>query len=327
MEAKYLQYNISELAQDDAFIHWVKYPDAVTSKKWQDWLSQHPEAQEKVDAASSIVRSLSFVEKPVSDTQKDALWSRIDTLTAEEAPSQRKGTRLRTLVPYLAAAMLALVISFYFLFPFQQATSASTTVAESIQYNLPDGSTVTLNADSKITFNKKTWAQNRAIELEGEAFFEVEKGSPFTVSTHAGTVEVLGTSFNVDSYDEDFNVACYTGKVKVETKVGTATLTAGQQVNTNNQGLSNTDFDPNTQQDWRKGYFRYVDEPVKDILSELERQYAVEIDFQAPDSILNKRHNCTFTNTNLDSALQIISWPLYLNYDVKGDKVDIFPER
>lgn len=327
METKYLQYSISELAQDDAFIHWVKYPDATTSEQWQNWLSQHPEVIKKVDAASSIVRSLSFVEAPVSDAQKEALWSRIDALANEETSTKAKDSRIRTLLPYLAAAMLALAISFFFIFPFQQSTTAGTVAAESIKYNLPDGSTVTLNADSKITFNKRSWAQNRTIELEGEAFFEVKKGSPFTVSTNAGTVEVLGTSFNVDNYDEDFSVACYTGKVKVQTQVGTATLTAGQKVSTNNQELSSADFDPNAQQDWRKGYFKYVDVSVKNILAEIERQYAVKINFQAPDSILNKKHNCTFTNTNLDSSLQVISWPLYLDYEIKGNEVKVFSKK
>jgi transmembrane sensor len=261
METKYLQYSISELAQDEAFIRWVKQPDALSHKKWQDWLSRHPEAKEKVDAAASIVRSLSFVETPVSDAQKDALWSRIDALTTEEAAERRPGTRLRTLLPYLAAAMLALAISFYFIFAFQQPTTLSTAAAESLIYDLPDGSTVTLNAGSTVSFHKRTWAKNRAIQLEGEAFFEVKKGSPFTVSTHAGSVEVLGTSFNVDSYDEAFSVACYTGKVKVKSPAGTATLTAGQKVRANLQGLANEEFDPNAQQDWRKGYFKYVDEP------------------------------------------------------------------
>jgi ferric-dicitrate binding protein FerR (iron transport regulator) len=54
-----------------------------------------------------------------------------------------------------------------------------------------------LNAASKLSFNEKKWADQRALTLEGEAFFKVQKGQTFSVNTTAGVITVLGTQFNV----------------------------------------------------------------------------------------------------------------------------------
>ena len=72
-----------------------------------------------------------------------------------------------------------------------------------------------LNSKSTITFNKHNWDTNRTLELNGEAFFDVEKGNTFTVKTSQGNVSVLGTEFNVNASVDFFRVSCYEGKVKV----------------------------------------------------------------------------------------------------------------
>ena len=72
-----------------------------------------------------------------------------------------------------------------------------------------------LNAKSLLAFNKKDWKQEREVELDGEAFFKVAKGSSFNVITKSGTVTVYGTQFNVKQRDNYFEVICYEGLVGV----------------------------------------------------------------------------------------------------------------
>ncbi|QZT37961.1 FecR family protein [Halosquirtibacter xylanolyticus] len=80
---------------------------------------------------------------------------------------------------------------------------------------LPDGSTVLAKKNSVITYRPLGWYLEREVDFDGEGFFKVMKGSQFTVQSDLGKTQVLGTSFNVLSSDGTFEVACYTGKVKV----------------------------------------------------------------------------------------------------------------
>ena len=104
----------------------------------------------------------------------------------------------------------------------------TTDLAEHTEVYLPDSSQVILNAESKISFNKKTWDENRNVTLEGEAFFKVAKGKRFTVATESGIITVLGTQFNVENRKNFFEVTCYEGLVSVtynnkETKLAAGT--------------------------------------------------------------------------------------------------------
>ncbi len=100
-------------------------------------------------------------------------------------------------------------------------------IAEKTAVELPDLSQVKLNAQSRLTFNKKSWNKKREVVLDGEAYFKVAKGSKFSVITKDGTVTVLGTQFNVKHRDNYFEVVCFEGSVGVEYKESSVTLKPG----------------------------------------------------------------------------------------------------
>jgi ferric-dicitrate binding protein FerR (iron transport regulator) len=89
---------------------------------------------------------------------------------------------------------------------------------EHINYQLPDGSVIAMNAESKISFNRNKFMKKRFVEMEGEAFFNIQKGGPFTIRTKSADIHILGTSFNVYSRDQAFKVSCVTGKIKVTSR-------------------------------------------------------------------------------------------------------------
>ena len=106
--------------------------------------------------------------------------------------------------------------------------SHTTAFGEQKIIELPDGSLVTMNSKSTIEFNPDSWESNRILNLSGEAYFKVKKGSQFTVNTTNGNVVVLGTEFNVNSSHNFFEVICYEGKVKVEKNHKDYILTPGK---------------------------------------------------------------------------------------------------
>lgn len=137
-----------------------------------------------------------------------------------EPLSQRQSSREKWSI---AAGMLIIVgfISFLLInqIPVKETMSYQTGYGETLEVNLPDGSLVTLNANSKINWDNH-WQEKgeRRVELEGEAFFSVqhtEDDQKFYVETRDLLVEVLGTSFNVDSRQESTQVYLEEGKVQL----------------------------------------------------------------------------------------------------------------
>ena len=134
----------------------------------------------------------------------------------------------RSVVFKIAASFAVLVAISYFIFNTNQIT-LKTDFAENKSFTLPDASNVILNAVSTITY-KKSFVNDRALELDGEAYFSVKKGSSFTVHTSQGSVQVLGTKFNVKNREKAFNVFCYEGRVEVKSDSNKIILTTGEGV-------------------------------------------------------------------------------------------------
>ena len=127
--------------------------------------------------------------------------------------------RIKTLKPrwYIGiAASVIFLLGLMILFNFSSNTEYSSDFGKQLSFELPDGSKVTLNSMSTVSFNKENWKNNRTLTLDGEAFFEVKKGQKFKVQTTQGNVTVLGTEFNINTTNDYLKVLCYEGKVKVK---------------------------------------------------------------------------------------------------------------
>jgi ferric-dicitrate binding protein FerR (iron transport regulator) len=216
------------------------------------------------------------------------------------------------------AAALVLSLGLYFSL---QPTSETTFFAQNTQKlkcNLPDASEVILNAGSQISFQTGNWDDNRQVQLEGEAYFKVAKGSKFTVNTTQGAVEVLGTQFSVNSRADFFAVICYEGVVQVNYRNSSTKLTAGNSFNVfgNDTHKATT---PLLEPSWIHTKSSFISVPFSEVVRELERQYNIKV---APgDAIDQTLFTGSFTHENLETALQAITIPLNLSYTIEGNKV------
>lgn len=196
----------------------------------------------------------------------------------------------------------------------------NTAMAEQRELVLPDGSKIWLNAESELTYNEDNWEEERRVQLKGEAFFQVNPGNSFIVETEKGNVEVLGTSFNVFSRFENFEVACQTGKVKVFTKSEEVILLPLHKTQLNNGKFNTSIYQQPTQVGtWINGEFTFEDAELGLVLQELQRQFNVRIDYISGKEIT---YTGKFTTENLNDALQLVCVPLGLHYQIsKNGKV------
>lgn len=200
----------------------------------------------------------------------------------------------------------------------ERVSSFQTQAGETLQIELPDQSRVTLNAMSRINYTSTNWDEERIINLEGEAFFKVEKGSTFTVITKSGSVTVLGTQFNVKDRNNFYEVSCFEGKVKVSSNTSSVQLTAQQtyrEVAKNSSRLTVTGTTPT----WFNSESSFLSVPYAEVLHELERQYDVTISTNAIDT--TQLFTGRFPNTDRDTALKSVTLPFNLVYQIKGKEV------
>ncbi len=318
MKDEFLTYSSTVLAGEDAFVRLIRYGENETA--WKTWLVDHPEFQNTFEEARRIVLALNASpQAQISQAEKKALWDNIsDKLNSESDAAKTPAIRKLWAWGLAAAASLAL------LFWFGSGAGKVKTYAdagEHLEVVLPEKSVVTLNADSRVIYASETFNDTRVLHLEGEAFFDVEPGSSFTVLTDEGIVTVLGTSFNVVARDGIFEVSCYTGKVSVERNAeNTAIITIGQKVSAENTNLRKETFDASIgKPEWIQGVFRFQNQPLKMVVAELERQY--DVDVQLEKGLEETTYTGLFETGDLDEALELITWPLHLNTSKKGKTI------
>ncbi len=184
---------------------------------------------------------------------------------------------------------------------------------------LPDSSTIVLNKGSKLKYTKEDWADQRSVSLEGEAFFQVKKGSTFDVVTADGTVSVLGTSFNVKQRNQIYEIVCYEGKVGVKTANHQIALTAGKGFLLIKNDAAEFDINISDKPDWMDGKSSFYKTPYFAVLAEVENQYDLIIETKAVN--LQNTFTGSFPNDNLKIALDAITTPSGYHYEVNDNKV------
>ncbi len=239
-----------------------------------------------------------------TDAALQAVLSKIEDKTV---------TKNNWLAPlFKVAAILAICFGAYY-YTTTLDTSITTQYAEKTKIELPDHSQVNLNALSKITYNPKAWKVNqRELNLEGEAFFKVTKGSTFNVITEAGIVTVIGTKFNVKQRLNYFEVTCFEGIVSVEFENNKTQLKAGQSFVIINGNKIERQVTNNKKPDWLNSVSSFISVPLKEVLAEFERQYDVKIEVNNIKT--NTLFSGKFTHNDINIALQSITQPLQLQY-------------
>jgi ferric-dicitrate binding protein FerR (iron transport regulator) len=255
--------------------------------------------------------------KPLTAKKSKAqVWAELEELLEKPVQSQAKVRSIFTYQLKVAASIILIAIlgvlaglRFY-------TTAVVCLAGEQKSAQLPDGSTVQLNAQSAVKFHPYWWKINRQVELEGEGFFKVKKGEKFTVISTNGSTSVMGTSFNIYARDYDYEVTCLTGKVNVVAKQSQdqIIITPNQMVklNTNGKLDTNLNVDAKLATQWTTGKFLFTQVPLRKVLAEIGRQYNVTID---NTENLNDLYTGSFSKEpNVETVLDLISATFNISY-------------
>ena len=323
MAIDYTKYDTWDFFEDPSFIKYVK-GQPTGSIDWNQWIQQHPEKKATIDEATSLIQNILVDEELVENDRSEVLLQKINSTLDTQQPLTNQSTELkvkRLWIRYAAAAAILLLMVTFIFWPKDSFEQIETQFAETRELILPDQSKIQLNVASVLAYNESGWAKERKVKLEGEAFFEVEKGAKFSVETEFGTVEVLGTSFNVLNRNDYFEVKCVTGRVKVNVAGHDDIILTPDEAayynNTKNEFFEKEFVNAN-QKLWTVDEIHFEDKPLNFVFAELEREFNIDI-----NSNTDKIYNGSIQLSSLDSALYQICWPFNLKYSIDGKKVTI----
>jgi transmembrane sensor len=200
------------------------------------------------------------------------------------------------------------------------------------QLTLPDGSKVWLNAASSLKFPTAFTANNRDVELSGEAYFEVEKNKakPFHVISNSQTIEVLGTHFNVNTYTDEpaVKTTLIEGSVKVSGGNNIVMLKPGQQsaVELNGGATAirvNSDVNTNEVVAWKNGMFEFNNANIETIMRQVSRWYNVDVVYEGKLPAYHFDGEVP-RNVNAQQVLQVLKGS-GLNFTIDGRRIIVKP--
>ncbi|KAA5404616.1 MULTISPECIES: FecR family protein [Bacteroides] len=200
--------------------------------------------------------------------------------------------------------------------------------------HLPDGTTVLLNSDSRITYAQDFGVNSREVTLQGEGYFEVAHNQkiPFYVKTEDVQVRVLGTKFNFRDYPEDGEVvvSLIEGKVALKNKIrqeADLVLMPDEQMvlDKKEKVMKKESMNAQAVLQWAEGCLSFDETPLLEVAKILERSYDVEIEF-TEESLKELRFYGNFNRTKqgLNDILNALSATGKVHYMLKGEKIVLY---
>lgn len=330
-------HSIEDLLKDPSFRAWVF--GQAKGGHWDKILDRQGDQRDKLLQAKEILLALNNEGYDWSSRKQEKVFEKIQSRTKHLKPA--KPMRILNLSLYFLLAISLFTGTIWWsnlsglLFPETTASyveeaiwvSKANPKGQKSNIHLPDGSTAILNAESSIRFRQNFGKSGREIYLEGEAFFEVAEDIefPFEVFCEALSITALGTSFNINSFQEGITlVQLASGKVKVENKMGQEApleLNPGEEVvHVYGNRMEKRSFDLNSAFLWKNGTLHFENTDIETFVEEVERWYGVEIKIVNPPrnqlQITGK-----FSEDYLSKVLDIIGYAYGFSYKINQKQV------
>ena len=307
----------------------------------RQWINEKPENKDYFQATVVVWKATGII----SNAEEFDVIAAINRFNKETKPINRIDFYHRALKFSVAIIILLFcgISSLFFLS--QSGRTVSKAAEEYRKYvievpdgakskiTFPDGSVVWLNAGSKVQYDSNFAKTSRNVELTGEGYFEVSKNKdlPFVVNTEKLSVKVLGTKFDLKSYEEDseVKVVLKEGMVKVGDFLADAIpveLKPNQRFTFRKTDLSMQvdSMDASHIDNWRNGVMTFDKVPLEEIAKELKRLYNIPIRIES-DKLKQIVYYSDFQkNVSIEKVLEILSSGNKFRYEVKPEEIRIF---
>ncbi|MBD77352.1 MAG: hypothetical protein CL840_00260 [Crocinitomicaceae bacterium] len=223
--------------------------------------------------------------------------------------------------------LLGLSVSFWFIQDYSNSPElivTSTSFGEQKNITLPDGSEVTLNANSSLEYPKTFTQEHREVSLNGEALFHVTKDAkrPFSVESNGLNTTVLGTTFNVSSYQDDamVQVSLIEGSVRVSEGETKMVLKPGEQstYHIESSEMTKSVFDSSSVLAWLNRDLILSNTSFTQVQKIVERKYGVKLIFKDAE-IASYKVSGTFRDPELKVFLATICTAKSVKYEVNDE--------
>lgn len=264
-------------------------------------------------------------------------------LRKEQQQQQTRSQRNYRLVKLLRyAALLVFAVSVAAVICYRQGSQSwkgqladvemNVPMGSTLSLRLPDGTQVSLNGGSTLSYPQSFGLKDRKVNLTGEAYFAIVHHSdkPIEILTSKMTVRDIGTKLNITNYPEDNQAKVVIDEGSVELKTGndtqTSIIVAGQEAIIDKQSgrisIVSKQYDGNA---WSKGELIFHNTTVADIAKRLERTYNIDISIHHP-ATANKRFYGTFSTReqSYTDILQALKETGTLKYTIRGRHIDIY---
>ena len=274
---------IDDFINDTSFINWVRKNKLSDIAFWDRWIFENPDKKQLALDAKDILVGIQFNKTTLSDNKVELEWNKFENRI------NSRNKELISIIPLyknkkyisIAASLLILIFSgFYFA---NQPTKIvhKTAFGEIINIKLQDGTNVTLNSNSTLSYKDDNL---RKVTLKGEAFFKVEKkietNAKFWVKTNDLQVEVYGTEFNINSRNKKTQVFLQEGAIELKLRNGNEKkMVPGDLVSysySSNRILEEKrSLRPELQTSWKDGSLIFDRSTLKAAMNKIEETYGL----------------------------------------------------
>ncbi|MBN1598094.1 MAG: FecR domain-containing protein [Bacteroidales bacterium] len=297
----------------------------------ESWIDASDDNRKQFDQLKKVWDTTGTTQ-PDRSINIDKEWKYLQHKIGRQQTLHRQ-SGLRVFVRIAAAVIIALGILFIVKDKLIEKT-VKTRFAETKEVVLPDGSKVTLNANSKISYKKNFILEERLISLKGEAFFEVEKNPdiPFVISVNEAEIKVLGTSFNVRAYKsmDNIEVTVKEGLVslyekKQEQKKVLASAGEKAEYNRNLKVVKKQLNQNKNYNAWKTRIMIFENDSLSGIVNTIGQVYHKNITIKNPE--LNScTLTTTFENKDLNTVLEVLESTLDIVVEQDEDNIIISGE-
>jgi ferric-dicitrate binding protein FerR (iron transport regulator) len=311
----------------------------ATAEEQTEIVNWIQESQDNKSSFESIKATWEMLNRDLlrKNINKEKDWQRIQEEIEERQQTEAEQDVPTPTISFLAknfikfaAAFLALMIPFYFLYKELAGPNIQEVLATKlIEQTLPDGTSVTLNKGAFIKFPEEFRGKERNIEVSGEIYLDVKHDSlmPFIVSTGDYTIKVLGTSFYVNSTPGNgkVKVVLDEGKVMLYNNLSpavTTILNPNEIAVANKSGakiIKSVNTDPNYMA-FKTRKLSFDNTPFHQVLNDLQRTYHIRYKIDRTSPILNSNLTAEFEGATLDDIHRVIEASLCIEI-TENDKV------